>query len=240
MADELSLFRVIITGEGGEFAYLADVVQKGDADEEVPFEERVAFTVEVAELGDPECVFTEAADKTVVYGFCRGRELEFPDKIFILYKKHLQELFQIGIFNGVYKLQDCLVHIVDIALGNRQIVGRVILTFVAQAGAADIELQMSLESDNLSRYVHVIHLAEFSDSHAVGIPDLGIDRTGLILEGQCFISLSGSCDKGLSLFAEINILYTASILQFTDITHYFSALFLIVINILKALRSTVQ
>ena len=42
VADELCpLFRVtIITGEGGEFAYLADVVQKGDADEEVPFEER--------------------------------------------------------------------------------------------------------------------------------------------------------------------------------------------------------
>ena len=129
------------------------------------------------------------------------------------------------VLNGIHKLQDRLVHVIDIPFGNRQIIGRVILPFVAESRAADIELQVSLESDHFSGNIHIVHLAEFSDSHAVRIPDLGVDGSCLVLECQRLICLSRSRYKRLSFFTEIDILYAASVLQITDITH-FTALFL--------------
>ena len=184
MADELSLFRVIVAGKCGELADLADIMQQGNAHQKIPLEEGIALAVEMAELGNAQSMLAEASDKAVVYGFGGGRKLECLDKLCIVYKKLLQKLLQPGVLNGVNKLQDRLEHIFDIALGNRQIVGGIIFSLVAESGTADIELQMTLEGDHFSGNIHIVHLTEFSDSHAVRVPDFGIDRAGFILKSQ--------------------------------------------------------
>ena len=220
VADQLPLFRVVIAGEGGEFAHLADIMQQSDAHEEVALEERIALAVEVTELGNAQGVFAESADKTVVYGFRSRRQFKRFDELCIVHKKHLQKLFEVRVLDGIHKLQDRLVHVIDIPFGNRQIIGRVILPFVAESRAADIELQVSLEGDHLSGDIHVVHLSEFSDPHAVRIPDLGVDSSCLVLECQRLICLSRSRYKRLSFFTEIDILYATSVLQITDVSHF--------------------
>ena len=143
VADQLPLFRVVIAGEGGELAHLADIMQQSDAHEEISLEQRVALAVEVAELGNAQSVFAESADKTVVYRFRSRRQFKSFDELCIVHKKHLQKLFEVRVLDGIHKLQDRLVHVIDIPFGNRQIIGRVILPFVAESRAADIELQVS-------------------------------------------------------------------------------------------------
>jgi len=219
VADELALLGVVVLGEGGELADLADVVEKGDADEEVALEEGIALAVEVAELGDAEGVLTEAADKAMVDGFGGGGHLEGLDEFLILHKEHFQESVEVGIFDGVHELQDGLEHVVDAALGDGQVVGGVVFALVAESGPADVELEVSLVGDDLSGDFHVVHLAEFADAHTVGIPDLGIDGACLVLEGQGLVVFPGPGDHGLSLLAEVDFPDTASVLEFIDIVH---------------------
>ena len=116
MADELSLLRIVILGESGELADLADVVQQGDTHQQVALEKGVTLAVEVAELGNSQCVLAQAPDKAVVDGLCSRGYFERFDKFRILHKEHFQQSLQMGVFNGVHKLQDRLEHVLDIAL----------------------------------------------------------------------------------------------------------------------------
>ena len=116
MADELALLGVVIAGKCGKLPDLADVVEQGDADKEIPLEERVAFAVKMAELRHTESVFAQAADKSVVNGFRRGGLFEVPDKFGIIDKKHLQEPVEVGVLNGIHKLQDRPEHVVYVAV----------------------------------------------------------------------------------------------------------------------------
>ena len=194
-------------------------MQQGDTDKQVPLQKRVALAVKMAELCHSQGMLTEAADKTVVHGFCRGGDFEGLDKLGILHKEHFQKSLQPGVFDGIHELQDCPVHVLDIALGDRQVISRIILSLVAEPGTADIELKVSLIGDDFSGDIDIVHLSELADSHAVGIPDLCVDRSGLVLESQAFIGLSGPRDQGLSFFAEIYFSDAASIREVIDIMH---------------------
>ena len=95
---------------------------------------------------------------------------------------------------------------------------------MAESRPADIELQMTLEGDDFTGNIDIVHLTKLPDPHAVGIPDLGVDCAGLVLQGQCLVCLSRARDQRLSLFAQINFLYTASVLQFVNIVHLYCSL----------------
>ena len=81
----------------------------------------------------------------------------------------------------VFLFQDCFVHILNVSIGDGQVICRIVLSLVAQTSAPYIELQMSLERDHVSGDVHIVKLLKFADPHTVWIPDLGVDNTGLVL-----------------------------------------------------------
>ena len=78
---------------------------------------------------------------------------------------------------------------------------------------------MTLKRDHVSCDVHVVQLLELADSHTVGIPDLGVDDAGLVLQSQTLVVLSVFGDKRHSLLAQINILDAASLVKFLNVSH---------------------
>ena len=67
--------------------------------------------------------------------------------------------------------------------------------------AAFDELELSLENSYTACYIDIIKVIEFSDPHVAGLPDLGVDRSGLVLKSQAVICFAGLCLEFLLLFA---------------------------------------
>ena len=82
---------------------------------------------------------------------------------------------------------------------------------MALSRSFDIELQVSLERDHVACDVHIVQLVKIADSHAVGVPDLGVDSACLVLQSQTLIVLAVLGDKCHSLLAKIDVLDAASL-----------------------------
>ena len=78
---------------------------------------------------------------------------------------------------------------------------------------------MSLERDHVSGDVHIVQLLEFTDTHTVGIPDLGVDNAGLVLKSKTLVILAVLGNKRHSLLAQIDVLDAASLVKFLNVSH---------------------
>ena len=72
---------------------------------------------------------------------------------------------------------------------------------------------------DLSRGKDKKEFLELSDSHAVGIPDLGVDNAGLVLQCKTLVVFPVLGYKRHSLLAQIDVLDAASLVKFLNISH---------------------
>src|SRR5438876_4467006 len=76
VADQHSLDRVPEGAGVGQFVDLADVVQDGPGDQQIPVEPEIAYRDELGERAEGNDVLEKAAQTSVVQRFGRGRETE--------------------------------------------------------------------------------------------------------------------------------------------------------------------
>ena len=210
MADELSFLRVIVAWEFGELFGLSYIVKKRHRDQKISFQERIIPAEEMAEIGDAQCVLRKSAHKAVVHTLRGGGHAEILYELFILHKELFEKCLQIFVLDTFNVFADRAHHIVNVLVGDRHIVRRIILSLMALSRSLDIELQVSLERDHIAGDIHIIKLIKVADPHAVGVPDLGVDGTCLVLQCQALVVLAVLGDQRHPFLAKIDILDAAS------------------------------
>ena len=210
MANQLSLVRIVVAGKKGQFTDFADIMQDSRGDQQVPVQDRVSLTVIMTEVGYAQGMLQQAAHKSMMNGFGRGGLFECVDKSRILYKKHLQQFPQAVIFDGTDIFQDLRVHLVNVLVGDRQIILRPVFPVPALAQPADIQLEPSLERSDIPDDMDIIQLFKIIDAHAAGLPDLGVQGSCLVLQNQGIIGLAVPGHQCLLFPAEVYIVYIHS------------------------------
>jgi hypothetical protein len=129
--------------------------------------------------------------------------LESFDKVLAFDKVHFQKFVQMRLLYAAYDFQELPVHILDVLPAAGDIVGRIVFSFRSPADPPDIELEGILESRNLTVYLDIIQTFKMLDARGQ-IPDLAIEYSGFILEGQGIVGLACLGLHGLFVFTEID------------------------------------
>ena len=219
MAQKLPGLRVVVARELRQFPGLAHIVQERDGDQKITVDVGINTAVGVAQVCDTQRVLAEAAHKSVVDALGGRGHAEILDERLVLLKKRPKEAVQILVLHGVDISADGAHHIIDVLVRDGHVVAGVVFPGAALARLPDVELKVSLEGNHVPRDLHVIQLVELADPHAVGIPDLCVDRAGLVLQGHALVGLAVLGHHGHSLFAQIDVPYVAAVIQILYETH---------------------
>ena len=74
-----------------------------------------------------------------------------------------------------------MIHLLDVPLADRQIVRRIVLALMGLSDTLHIQLQRALEAGSLRHNIDIVQGLKIVNALGIGIPDLGVHHTGLIL-----------------------------------------------------------
>ena len=219
VAQELSVVGVVVFREAGELLRFSDVMAERRGDQQIPFQDGIGPAEIFAQLRYAQGVLQKAAHKAVVDGLGGGGHAEGADEFLVLHEEAFQQFFQKAVFRAADEAEKLLVHAVDAFAADGEVVGGVVFALTADADAFYIDLERALEADHVAVHLYVIHGVKFGDARVVGIPDLGVDGSGLILQDHIFIGFSVLGHGGLLVLAQINVKHPVAFFIVSDIFH---------------------
>ena len=131
------------------------------------------------------------------------------------------------VLHGSYVAQQFLIHLLNILLGNRQIIRFHVLPFLGLADAAYIHLVGALEQGNVRLHVNIIHGFKLSHAGRTQVPDLGINGPCLILKHQIAVLLAALCQCNLLVLAQVHIRNVHAFPEGVNVFHFYFLVFLI-------------
>ena len=161
----------------------------------------------------------KTAYKSVMHGFCRTAEFECLYKFLVFHEKTFEQLGQVRILYLCHKSKQLLIHFIDILAAHWQIVHRIVLALSCFSDTLDIQLHLSLKTGYIRYNIHIIQIGKIINSLRIGIPDLGISRTGFVLQNYIFIGFSCFGHRALTVFAQINSGDTLTLTETFNIFH---------------------
>ena len=220
MSEKLSVIRIVICREVGDLFQFPHIMECSCREQQITVQVCILTAVIITQLHHREGMLTQSAHKAVVNGLGRGMLAEGTLEcgiLEILVNQYPEPL----VLHGSQNLCELRVHGLDIFFTDRKIVFRQILTCTRDPDSLDVQLQVILETGDLADHIDIIQRSEFLYSRGIRIPDLAVDRSGLVLERYVFIFLSRLRGCALSLSAQINASNLISLSQRLNVLHLY-------------------
>ena len=161
----------------------------------------------------------KTAYKSVMHGFCRTAEFECLYKFLVFHEKTFEQLGQVRILYLCHKSKQLLIHFIDILAAHWQIVHRIVLALSCFSDTLDIQLHLSLKTGYIRYNIYIIQIGKIINTLGIGIPDLGICRSCLILQNYILIGFSRLSHRTLTIFTQINSGDTLALAETFNIFH---------------------
>ena len=137
----------------------------------------------------------------------------------IIYENLLKHTMKIRIFHARDIGLKLLLHLFDRTRRNRKIIRRIIRAFLRNPEALNRKLVRTIIHGDIAFDIHIIQHIKLRDARRVRLPDLRINLTGAVLEGNIEILLTILRNRLVLRLHKVSIRHTKPVIKALDVAH---------------------